>query len=86
MARAIVRYSCNNTAGKYPAEKARAAIRATLEGAGFTRIGAGERGTASWELRDATTARVGAALSEIFATVEGLTPGVLDHVWAYCDE
>jgi hypothetical protein len=86
MARAIVRYSCNNTAGKYQAERARAAIRATLEGAGFLRVGTQQRGTASWELQGASTATIGAALIEVFATVQGLAPGILDHVWVYCDE
>lgn len=88
MARAIVRYSCNNTApaGKYQAEKARAAIRATLEDAGFTRVGTNQSGTASWELQNATTATVGAALASVFVTVQNLQPGILDHVWAYCDD
>jgi hypothetical protein len=86
MARAIVRYSWNNTAGKYQAEKARKDIRDILEGAGIRKVGATGRGTASWELIGASTADVAKAHGEVIAVVEGLPAGVLDHIWIYCDE
>jgi hypothetical protein len=88
MARAIVRYSCNNTAGKYAAGDARAGMRKCLQDAGFERVGVAGKGTASWELRgDAiTTAQIAGALACVLEVVEGLAPGVLDHLWIYCDE
>jgi hypothetical protein len=86
MARAIVRYSCNNTAGKYAAEKARKDMRDALESAGFQRVGAAGKGTASWEVQGTPTAQIGAALGQIMQVVQGLAPGVLDHLWIYCDE
>jgi hypothetical protein len=86
MARAIVRYSCNNTAGKYQAEKARKAIRDVLEAAHFGKVGATAKGTASWELAGATTGEVGAALRDVMDIVRTMPLGVLDHVWTYCDE
>lgn len=81
MARAIVRYSCDKATDKSKAKHARGAIRKILTDAGFER-----RGTASWELDGATPAEVGKALREVFEVVEDLDPGVLDHVWTYCDE
>jgi hypothetical protein len=90
MARAIVRYSCDSTgpAGKYAAEKARASMRSCLESNGFTRVGATGRGTASWERGNpgVTTAQLATALSCVIAVIQGLAPGVLDHIWIYCDE
>jgi hypothetical protein len=85
MARAIVRYSCNNTTDN-AADRARAKIRSILTNAGFARVGNQKRGTASWELSNATPAEMGTALRQIFEIVQGLDPGVLDHVWTYCDE
>jgi hypothetical protein len=86
MARAIVRYSCNNTTDKNEADRARAKIRKILTDAGFARVGSQKRGTASWELDSATPSAIGTALRKIFEVVEDLDPGVLDHVWTYCDE
>jgi hypothetical protein len=87
MARAIIRYSFNSTGGnKYKAERARRKIRDVLEPRGFKRVGSKASGTASWELRKASTATIGAALAEVFEIVEKLDAGVLDHVWTYCDE
>jgi hypothetical protein len=87
MARAIVRYSCNtNAAGKYQAEKARKSMRDVLEAANFGKTGQAGQGTASWELAGASTAVIGAALSELMQVVQALPPGVLDHLWLYCDE
>jgi chromatin remodeling complex protein RSC6 len=86
MARAIVRYSFNNTAGKYQAEKARSQVRAALKAEGFKRVGQKQQGTASWEKKAIKTADLGKALAKVFGVVEGLKPGVLDHIWVYCDE
>jgi hypothetical protein len=57
-----------------------------LEGAGFARVGAAGRGTASWEATGKTVAELGAAIGSVSAIVAALAPGVLDHLWIYCDE
>jgi hypothetical protein len=88
VARAIIRYSCNSRAPstKYKAERARDKLRKALEKANFTRVGAGQVGTAAWELDNAQTPDLAKALKEVFAVIEGLDPGVLDHIWVYSDE